>query len=433
MLERLLLSWLARGRGEHSAFAPSASAMWMGCSGSLIPNLLMPDEGSREAAEGTVAHKVAEQWLTTGRKPRALVGTSEWVEAGDWGYLVEIDEAMLDYVQQYVDWCWSLSGDHFIEQWVDFSAITPIPNQGGTADHLACEFGRLTITDLKYGKGVQVFAKGNTQAQLYALGAFYEWDWLYDFQEIVIRIAQPRLDHFDEWVISREELLAFADYARERAHAAWRLNAPRRPSLEACQWCKVRASCTALAKLSADLTAAAFEVVDEEVTAEQMQAFKEGGEDAFELADLGALTLAEMASLYRYREMVEGWWKALGEELHRQAVAGEEVPGYKLVEGRSHRLFRSAEAAERRLKELGVPEDAIWKRTLATPAQAEKELRKVGYSRKEIPDLLADLVFKPVGKPTLVPASDKRPALVDVSAAAFADLTEKRDDESEEL
>ena len=182
--------------GAHSVFAPSASSMWLYCAGSLIPNLLAEDTAGEDAAYGTVAHGVAERWLKTGVKPVDLIGTVEKVDEGHAVFEIEITHSMLEYVQEYVDWSVFLPGDHYVEQRVDFSRLTPIPKQGGTADHIACEPGALTITDLKMGKGVQVFAKGNTQARLYALGAFYRWDEQYHFQRIVIRIAQPRLNQF---------------------------------------------------------------------------------------------------------------------------------------------------------------------------------------------------------------------------------------------
>lgn len=422
----ILLDELAGDRGSHSVFSPSSSSMWMNCPGSLIPNIQVHDSAGEAAAEGTVAHGVAEQWLKSGKKPTHLIGTNEFVESGDWGYLIEIDSVMLNFVQDYVDWCAWLPGDHMIEQKVYFSEITPIPNQGGTADHVACEPGRMVITDLKYGKGVKVYAEGNTQALLYALGFFLEWDWFYDFQEIVIRIAQPRLEHFDEWVIDRERLLEFAEYAKCRAHDAWRLDAPRRPSESACQWCKVKATCPAAAKMSIDLMAAAFDSVGNDITAASMSEFREDYLSLTvepSLADIGSLTVDEMVVLYEFRKMAEGWWAALAAELYRRAVDGEPIPRHKLVESRSHRVFTDEPEAAKKLQSYGLEEGQIWNTKMNTPSQVEKELRKAGYPSKDIPGLLSGLVFKPVGKPTLAPVTDKRPALVDVSGAAFGDLT----------
>lgn len=429
------LDALAKDRGSHSSFAPSSSAMWIGCSGSLIPHLLAPDSAGREAAEGTVAHGVGELWLKSGKKPTHLIGTTEWVEEGDWGFLIEIDEVMLEYVQSYVDWCSLLPGDHYVEQRVYFSQITPIPNQGGTADHVACRLHRMIITDLKYGKGVMVYAVDNTQALLYALGFFYEWDWLYDFQVIEIRIAQPRLDHFDTWIVTREELLAFAEFAKKRAYAAWKLDAPRTPSAKACQWCNVKSTCAAVAKLSVDLMAAAFDVIDGEFTIDELSEFKDeltfATEPAF--AKVATLSTSDLELLHGYRRMVEAFWKSMEQELYHRAIAGEPLKTLKLVESRSRRAYRNQAKAGRKLIELGCREADVWTREIASPAEAEKLLRKAGHRTKDLPDLLADVVFKPVGKPTLAPISDRRAALVDLSGIAFDDLTETRETEDEEF
>ena len=128
------LKKLAAKLGDHSVFAPSSSAMWTACAGSLIPNVLSEDTAGEAAAEGTVAHGVAETWLKSGKKPKHLIGTIERVE----GFDIEITHSMLDFVEQYVTWCWQLAGDHYIESKVYFDDLTPIPRQGGTADHCAC-------------------------------------------------------------------------------------------------------------------------------------------------------------------------------------------------------------------------------------------------------------------------------------------------------
>lgn len=429
------LAAIQAARGGHSIFSPSSSAMWMGCSGSLIPNLLCEDTAGEDAAYGTVAHMVTETWLRDGRKPKHLLGEKEWVESGDWGFLIDIDEAMLDYAQMCVDWVELLPGKHYIERRVDFSRVTPIKNQTGTADFIACSPGRMVIADWKFGKGVVVEAENNTQAQLYALGAFYEFDHEYHFEEIEIRIAMPRLGHFDTWVISREQLLQFEQVARERARAAWQKDAPRSPSPKACQWCKVKATCAAIAKLNADLMAAAFDLVGGEVDPAAMAEFKE--DLIFTAippsADVGTLSIDDLATLHGFRGLMESWWKGVEEELYRRAIRGEQVPGYKLVESRSRRLFRNPEAATGKLLKLGLDEAEVWKRTMASPSQVEGLLVKKGHRRKDVPGLIEDLVFKPVGKPTLAPMRDKRPAIQDLTDFAFEDLVENPENPEDDL
>lgn len=434
---------LAERFGSHSIFGPSSSAMWLTCAGSLIPNILAEDAAGEDAAYGTVAHGVTETWLIDGRKPKHLVGTIEWVESGDWGYLITIDEVMLDHARTCVEWVELLPGDHFVERKVDFSRITPIPNQRGTADFIACEPGHMVVADWKFGKGYVVYAKYedfddltfapwmiNSQLALYALGAFYEFDDRYHFKTIEIRVAQPRLDHFDTVVITREQLLEFAAWVKFRAALAWQHDAPRTPSPRACQWCKVKSTCAASAKLMADLTAGVFDNLDSDVTAAQVAVFKDEIDITMipSRADVMTLTTEQMATIYPWRKFVESWWKSVEEELYRRACLGQQIPGQKLVEGKSNRVFRFPCDAGEHLVELGVPRDKVFVQDVCSPAQAEELLVKNGHRRKDIPNLLEGFVFKPPGKPTLAPLHDKRPALVDVTGAAFGDLTQ--DDEA---
>lgn len=412
--------------GGHSVFSPSGSPMWLGCSGSLIPNLFAQDDSGEDAAYGTVGHMVGELWLKTGMRPSHLVGTKQFVQAGEWGYLIEIDDAMLAHVKMYVDWCKNLPGSHFTETRVDFSQLTPIPNQGGTADHAACTWQRMVITDLKMGKGVRVYAKENSQALLYALGFFYAWDWLYDFQEIVVRIAQPRLDIYDEWTVDRAYLLKFAEYVRERAAAAWVQNAPRTPSAKACQWCRVQATCAAKAKAVIDLSEGVFPDLDDmTVTADQMSDFRDSlvDQEAPNVASIATLTTYEMEKLLEWRGTVERFFKKVAEELEQRARNGVPLKLHKTVEGRSFRVFRNKQDTVKRLVALGLKREKLLVEELASPAKVEELLKAEGYKVREIDELLEPLVFKPPGKATLAPMKDSRPALGDKTDGVFGDLT----------
>jgi hypothetical protein len=420
--------------GGHSIFSPSGSAMWTYCSGSLIPNLLAPDDVGIDAATGTVAHGIGELWLKSRVKPRHLIGTTETVIEGERTFEIEITEEMMDYVQQYVDYCSVLPGQHHVETKVFFSHLTPIEKQGGTADHAACLYQHLTITDLKYGVGEQVFAKDNTQALLYALGFFHETDWLYDYQTITMRICQPRLDHFDEWTITREQLLSYEDFFRERAHAAWQINAPRRASAKACRWCKVKNDCAAHLVLQGELMEGVFGDVTAEVSQEKVDDLKAQIEDRtlFENAIKPMrLTNEQIGLLLPYRSFVENWWKAMADEATRRQALGQNIPGHKLVEGRSNRRFKDQSKAGPRLISLGCDPADVYEQSMCSPAEAETLLKKAGHRAKDLPALLDGLVIKPPGKPTLVAETDKRPALVDISEDVFGDLTRETNEPGE--
>jgi hypothetical protein len=427
---RLNLSALAESlkNGAHSIFSASGSPLWLNCSGGLIANILAKDDSGVDAAEGTVAHGVCELWLRTDKKPKQLVGTRQRVKNGDEWHVIEITDTMLDYCQMYVDACDWIPGEHYIETKVYYDAITPIPNQGGTADHAACSWQKLTITDFKYGKGHAVHAENNTQALLYALGFFYEFDWLYDFQEINIRIVQPRMDIFETWTITREFLLEWAEYARVRAHLAWRLDAPRTAGSKQCLFCRVKTDCAANIQMQEDIVTAAFADLFQPIAPEREEALKQRLDDGIftKYMEPHRISVENMAFMLKFRPMVERWWKALHNELTRRAINGIVVPGKKLVEGRTHRQFTHIERAVKALDAYGIEREELVKETIESPAEVERLLRKHGvHAAADIEKILKPLVYKPPGKATLVDASDRRPAIVDVSEIAFADLLDE--------
>ena len=403
--------------------------MWAYCHGALIPNLFAEDTAGIEAATGTVGHTVGETWLKTGKRPTHLLGKVYKIVQGKGKnrevFHITVDEEMLDYIESYFEWCYWLPGDHFVEVRVDFSDLTPIRNQGGTADHAACEFGKLTITDLKYGLGIQVYAFQNTQALLYAYGFFLLHDWYYDFKTIVIRICQPRKNHYDEWEISREDLLDWAAWLKEQAFKAWRYGAPRTPSEKACQWCKIKSDCRAHAVFIAKLTDDVFHDLTLPITEHDMDdlvATLEDGTFEVHTPHVKELSIAHKAQIYRYRHLISAWMEEIGKDLYRELSHGTHVPDMKLVEGNTQRYFRNFTEAKEQLEFLGLSSDVIEPKGKITPHAAEKALVKIGYKRKQLGILLDGLIKDRAGKPTMVAASNKRRSYQEMSDGVFDDL-----------
>lgn len=410
---------------SHSVFGASGSKMFLNCSGSLIPNLLVQDDGNLEAATGTVAHTISEAWLRHGKAAaKSYLGKTIFVPGGEFGFAINVDREMLEYVWESVGRFLLLSGDRLIETRVDYSRLTPIPNQGGTLDFAAMRSGHAHVGDHKYGIADPVYAERNPQLMLYALGLLFEWDWLYDFKSFTLTIHQPRLNHFDSWDVSRDELLEFAGWSKARMHAAWDLHAPRMASPEACRWCKVRSDCAPYAKmmlrLQADFTEGAFNQVN---TEEEVRNFKAEIEDDMITTldfDPMKLTTAHMAALLKYRSMNEKWWDSMVAELMRRRRDGAVIPDYKLVEGRTHRYFENERKAIEFLVGLGVPRSNVEITSTVSPAEAQKLIVKhTDLKAKQAAELLADIVRKPPGKPTLVPVKDRRPELVDLSSVEW--------------
>lgn len=394
------LAELAEQSRDHSIFSPSSSQTWLNCPGSLVANALAPDKTSFEAAEGTVAHALADEWLRTGRKP----DNGRVIEQD--GYFIAVDLAMLAYIEQYVDWVQDCPGQMYFEQKVDLSSLFPIPNQKGTADFFSCTMGRLTVRDLKYGKGIKVNARDNTQGMLYALGVFYEWDWFYSFETIDIGICQPRLDHFDSWSISRTDLLAFADLVRERAAAAWNVAADRSPGEKTCQWCKVQKSCPAYLSWFQNLREQA---ADDAFGTAEMIAVAEAEADVFadEQIILPELSIDACARILTMRGPVMKWFSAIEDRLFAHAQDND-VPGWKVVQALANRTWADPEKARARLLEIGVPEDRVETRSLVSPNQAEEALHGLMHMPKsKARSLLDSHVERKQGNRTLVRADAK--------------------------
>jgi hypothetical protein len=310
--------------------------------------------------------------------------------------------------------------------------LTPIPNQGGTLDFAALRKALCDMTDHKFGKSPDgmVFAEENPQLMLYAIGVMRDERFEhYKLNDFVIRINQPRLDHFDEWHTTRKHLIEFEHYVADRMAIAWSLDAPRVAGPKQCRFCKVKASCATNAKMQEDLLSGVFQ--DESTTpVEDFQERVSSDDFLLKMANIGQLSIEQKARLLPYRKSAESWWAALQADLENHAAHGRDVPGYKIVEGRSHRVFKDKGQAERALIALKLPYDAIISEKLVSPSQAEAVLTKHGYKRKELPNLLKGLIHKPQGKASLVPLSDKRKPIEDLSSVVFED--ESQPPESEE-
>lgn len=423
----------AKMAGGHSVFSPSGAEMTTTCLGSLIPNALAEDETTFEAAEGTVAHGVGEDWIKADfERPDHYIGKIEDCR----GHEIEITEEMLGFLEDYVNGCQELAerSEHFSsEQRVNVSDLTPIPKQGGTLDFCGFTWQELEIIDLKYGKE-PVFAfyeydqKPNLQLVIYAWGIFLKWDWLYNFQRIKLRICQPRLPHvWSEHTLTREELIYWADYVRERWALAWVPNAPRTPSIRGCRWCKIRATCPALYLFMAkDLDV--FDNHDEDIpegeyTVVEMETANEVILDDMAISPFPKmpkppeLSTAALAKLLRYRKFMENFFNSVSAELLDRAISKEEnIPWWKLVESRTRRrLVEDEEYIVETLlavsDELTV--DDLYETKLKSPAGLERTLHtKAKIKLVDAKRILEDgLTVKPPGQKTLAPTSDNRAEL----------------------
>lgn len=401
--------------GLHSRFAPSATEREYLCPPSFLLNEQAPDVQTFDAAHGTAAHFIGDLCGKHDHDVEFYVGCTVAVTArgacrfvhenaplndgsdgfGDEEMGFEVDDEMVVAVQEYLDRCREIPGDHFWEVRVEHTPWCPdvdengepLGPQYGTSDHVVCQPGVLTVTDLKYGKGVMVFAKENKQAIKYALGVWLEYNWIYKFKKVVIRIAQPRLGHFDVWEVDVATLLWWGKHLKEKLTQVFDPSAEFNPGEKQCKFCKVAARCRPLA---------------EYVHSNRALGFEDEGQGTY--TDVSLLTNEELESAWRMRPMLVIRFDAIKRELLRTIIQGEvhESLGVKVVASVTHRRWKDEGEVKRTLLQLGVPKSKFIKEKLASPNQIEQMLPKTDHEK------IAELWEKPQGGPAIVDVSDKR-------------------------
>ena len=376
----------------HAKLSSSASHRWMNCPGSVKASECFPASSSIYADEGTLAHEAAEQLIQTGKITPAHKGkiTKFYKEhqelGGDADQVAKTLEPYVEFVHEELqDAKRTDPGAQLLtEQRVD---LTPwIPGGFGTTDVAIIGGKTLHIIDLKYGKGVPVFAEGNSQLRLYALGTLDLLDTIYDIETVKMTIYQPRIDNVSSDSIPAETLKAWGeDEVKPAAALALTDNAPMAAG-DWCQFCPARQSCR--------------------TRAEKFESLEEYKKKAF-------LTVEEIGELLGQIDGLVKWAEDLKDGALTRALEGEEFPGWKVVEGRSIRKYSGTEEEiVRQCEGAGFDHALLYETKLLTVSAMEKLMGK-----KKFAEVLENYVEKPPGKPTLAPESDKRPAIVNDNAA----------------
>lgn len=410
--------------GSHSRYSPSATERDYACPASHAFNASEVRTSSVFADEGTAAHHLGEQALVHGRDTDFYEGTRISVDS-DTGRtrfvaaafeerpgvrVFDVDDDMVRYVGQYVDWCRELPGRHYVEVRVNHTKWCPDTgeDQYGTSDHVACipagdpvyKVATIVVTDLKYGQGVKVVAEENKQGMKYALGAWDEYNWIYGFEKVVIRIAQPRLGHFDTWELTVEELLEWGEKIRKRLELTLLPDAPYGPSEKACKFCARASVCQPLRDHLYDQALLGFDDLTGDPAVEDV-----AGADTVDL-----LNAYHMLGLYEVR------MKAIASEVMRRLSRGEEVGGLYLAQTQGRRAW-AVEPSEIAgiFSSFGIAETDLYVQELKSPAQAEKLLPRKPRSKVQQEDWLKErakveaLWARPAGKPVIASPGDGRP------------------------
>lgn len=401
----------------HAKLAPSSAHRWIACPGSIQMAEGIEENFSVFAAEGTAAHMLAERCLASGTdaahfrdytiKTAAGKGKT-WLFAprqeetpdGETSFLV--DAEMVDGVQVYLDVCNNLaaeSEEFEIEQRLDISSL--VPRCYGTGDAIAYRSSptrRVTIVDLKYGKGVAVEVEENEQELTYAAGVAQRYH-NRGIDEVELVIVQPRASHRDgpvrRWAT---DVVGLYEHVFALQHAALAVDQPNAPLVAGahCKFCKAAAVCPALRD-------AALAVIDARTSNGKI----------IGMSDPRIVPFADWKVEQGNINLVKQWAKSREEYAHAESVRGRPPQGSKLVDKRATRKWDDETVAVETLRMFDLPDDVIYETTLRSPAQLEKELPV--KDRK----IIGDLATAKSNGTVIAPIDDPRPAVTLADARGF--------------
>lgn len=381
--------------GQHALLSPSAAHRWMNCTAAPRLEATAPDNETSYAQEGTLAHAYCALKLKSFMGLNTAAEEKEIAELNDTYHTGEMDEYTDTYktiVLEKFNAARTATKDAqlLIETRLDFSEY--IPEAFGTSDATIIADGLMEIIDFKYGKGVKVSAVENEQMMIYALGAYLANCFEYRIDRVRMTIVQPRIDNLSEYEISAADLMKWAEETlRPKAVEAFGGKGEQNPG-EWCQFCKVKCGCKALAEKCTNIVKG--------------------------YPTPGLITPDQMATdILPWLSIIKSWATSIEDYALQQALAGTAYKGYKVVEGRSVRKITDDKAVIGLLDKEGYAEAEYMKpATLCGIGDLEKLIGKKRFSA-----LCADYITKPQGKPTLVPADDKRPAY-NAAAGDFNDI-----------
>ena len=377
----------------HALLSASGAKRWMMCPPSALLESQAKDTESVYAAEGTLAHSLAELMLRYNNNE--MTKRTFTTRFGKLKQDPLYSQEMQDHIENYATQVWEIANETrmtnpdalvLFEQCLDFSEY--VPEGFGTGDVVIVADDTVHIIDLKYGKGVGVVAQNNPQTRLYGLGAYLEYSMLYNIDHIRMTIIQPRLENTTTEEMSVDELLAWAE-SEVRPKAQLALTGEGEFAVgDHCQFCKVRATCRKRAEHNLELA-------------------------KFEFADPALLSNLEIGGILGQANALAHWVKDVTDYALAEALKGTKYVGWKLVEGQSRRKYADQTKIADVLSKDGWTREAIY--TPEALIGINDMTRLLG--KKKFDELLGEYVIKPTGAPTLAPESDSRPELGSTSSA----------------
>lgn len=367
----------------HALLSASSSHRWLECPPSAKLNANAADTTSEYAQQGTDAHSLCEYKILTslGKKVKDPTENLTYFD----NEMAECTDSYAEYVSEQV----SKAKEHckdpivLVEQRLNFSKW--VPDGFGTGDCVIVSDDILQIIDFKYGVGVLVNAENNPQMMCYALGALQLFDGIYDIKRVSMTIFQPRREHISTFEISKEELLNWANNTLKPTAELAAKGEGEFKAGEHCQFCKVKATCRKRAEYNLEMAQYDFSMPDN-------------------------LEDDEIEIILSKADGFVSWISDVKEYALNEALNGKQWTDWKVVEGRSNRRYINESEVADAVKNAGF--DPYEHKVLNITAMT-KMLGKTKFDK-----LLGGLIEKPQGKPTLVPMSDKRPAMNKTANAA---------------
>jgi hypothetical protein len=363
----------------HALLSASSAHRWLACPPSAVAAEAYPAQDTEFTREGTLAHEVAEAIA------RGVVSANtrpeDWNKAG----VFDVTHEMIDCARSYRDYIDEQRKDPdalvLLEKRVDFSPW--VPDGFGTCDCIIIQGDTLTIIDYKYGQGVAVSAQDNPQMKLYALGALNDFGIAYDVTKVEMHIFQPRLNNVSVDKLTTDDLLTWAEKTVKPTAEKAAKGKGNYCAGEHCRFCPHAGKCRKLTS-----------VCTEYVETHSMR------------VELPVLAPHEVAEVLRMEPLITLWLKRVKDQALTSLLNGDEVPGYKVVEGKlGNRKWADELKVFDALKAAGYTPEDITETKLYSPAAMDKAIGK-----KRVSELLDELIAREPGRPTVVPATDKRPA-----------------------
>lgn len=396
----------------HARLSPSSASRWTVCTAS--PGFVQANEAqckfgsSAYADEGTAAHEIAEQYVEfLGKRNmfEPVGGTPEMHEHG----------------RAYAEYCLALTHD---ENWA-VEQEAPLwyePESNGHVDFfcwngwskggVTLERGEdgFHVVDYKYGQGVAVSAENNKQLSIYAAAIIFakqKENGVNYIDEIPVHlhIYQPRSQKYgdetaaSEWITTWGELKVFVRDVVDQAVDV--ITNPNRehlrvfaPGEDTCRFCPAKAICMARTEWMLDGCPTLAVMTQPEAVLPK---------------DVTTLSDEQLASILAFRIPATNLFDDVVEHAKARTLAGNPIPGWKLVAGNGKRDWADEEKGAQLLKNK-FSTDEIYEKKLISVAKAEKLLKGQDLSKK-FQSRWNELVVRKEGQPLLVPESDKRQAL----------------------